>query len=192
MLHTNDPGKELVIDSKDAADRWGVALRVDPETGRHVVEIDFGELDRQRAETLGIGSLRVVLREFGLTPESDVAVKLLALDGRLEIWRDIRTLIFDGERMSLPPLIFALFIYFIEHGGEVASNNEIIKAVWGQRLPDDPEYALRGAILRLRKLLGKLIDPSASRPDGLIYNESGQGYGINQRYAPPHRQKTHK
>ncbi|WAK02544.1 winged helix-turn-helix domain-containing protein [Methylobacter sp. YRD-M1] len=61
-------------------------------------------------------------------------------------------LLWEGEtRVNLPPKIYHLLLYFLQHTGQLISREELFNAVWDGRIVDDS--ALRLAVNSLRNIL---------------------------------------
>lgn len=61
-------------------------------------------------------------------------------------------LLWEGETpVNLPPKIYRLLLYFLQHAGQLISREELFNAVWDGRIVDDS--ALRLAVNSLRNIL---------------------------------------
>jgi DNA-binding response OmpR family regulator len=75
----------------------------------------------------------------------------------------------DGRHVPLTPRESELLEFFMRHPGETYSRQELLKAVWGQELPDMSTVTVH--ITRLRKKIEG--DPSHPR---LLLTVWGVGY----------------
>jgi DNA-binding winged helix-turn-helix (wHTH) protein len=63
-----------------------------------------------------------------------------------------KQLLWDGETpVNLPPKIYRLLLFFLQHAGQLISREELFNAVWDGRIVDDS--ALRLAVNSLRNIL---------------------------------------
>jgi DNA-binding winged helix-turn-helix (wHTH) protein len=63
---------------------------------------------------------------------------------RASLWR-------DTEEVALPPKVFDLLCYLVEHAGELVTKDELLDAVWQRRFVS--ESTLKGCMNALRKAL---------------------------------------
>jgi serine/threonine-protein kinase len=85
-----------------------------------------------------------------------------------------RALLRDGERIKLAERLFDTLLYLVANHGRLVERDELLAAVWGNRVVEDNNVAQ--AIFTLRKVLR---DGGAS--DTLIITVPGRGY----RFAAP-------
>ena len=113
--------------------------------------------------------IRAVLRRFEVTnprPEDQI----VTIDDRLQLDRQLRDVIVDGERLSLRPTEYRLLDYLIQNAGRLMRHEELLTRVWGYEYIND-NHLLRLYITYLRKK----IEPDPSKPR-YIFTKRGVGY----------------
>ena len=85
--------------------------------------------------------------------------------GQRRVWR-------DGEAVRLTPKEYAVLDRLCRHGGQVVTQRQLLREVWGPSHVDDTHY-LRIVVSKLRQKLGD--DPDAQ---SLLQTEAGIGYRL--------------
>ncbi len=85
--------------------------------------------------------------------------------GQRRVWR-------DGEVVRLTPKEYAVLERLCRHGGQVVTQRQLLREVWGPSHVDDTHY-LRIVVSKLRQKLGD--DPDAQ---SLLQTEAGIGYRL--------------
>ncbi len=69
-----------------------------------------------------------------------------------------RTLVRDGQKVSLTPRVFDLLLCLLENAGRTVDRRELMRAAWGERVVEDSN--LRQTIYELRKA----VEPAGGAP----------------------------
>lgn len=84
--------------------------------------------------------------EDGMEPDRQVYFAPFRLDLRNQcVWRGARAIV-------LPPKVFSVFRYLVEHAGRLVTKDELLNAVWPETLVTDA--SLKVCIREIRKALG--------------------------------------
>lgn len=75
----------------------------------------------------------------------------------------------DGEALPVPPLVFKVLSYLVQHHDRVVSKSELLDELWGHRFVS--ESALTARIKSLRKILG-----DTGQSQHMIRTVRGRGY----------------
>ncbi|MCC6573859.1 MAG: response regulator [Planctomycetes bacterium] len=119
-----------------------------------------------------LARLRVALRHAqSHTKEPDSPI--FAVEG-LKVDLAKRQVFVRGEEIHLSPLEYKLLTFLIRHAGRVATQQQILREVWGPTQADQTHY-LRVYVGHLRRK----IEADSARPQVLI-TEPGVGYRLRE------------
>jgi two-component system KDP operon response regulator KdpE len=113
-----------------------------------------------------LARLRAALRRSGPTGEPVLHV------GELTIDLDARSVLRNGQAISLTPHEFALLRLFAQHEGKLLTHRTILRQVWGPAYQTESHY-LHVYVSQLRRK----IEPDRTRPRYLL-TEPGAGYRL--------------
>lgn len=148
-----------------------------------VIVLSARGAERDKVEALDAGATDYVTKPFGieeLLARLRVAERIRGEQqrvtgpvraGDLVIDHAARTVVgADGHEIHLTPIEWALLAHLSQRPGELVTQAELLRAVWGPGYEQDTSY-LRVHITHLRKK----IEPDPSRPAHVI-TEPGVGY----------------
>jgi two-component system KDP operon response regulator KdpE len=121
-----------------------------------------------------LARLRATLRRSGPTGEPVLHV------GELTIELDARSVLRNGQPISLTPHEFALLRLFAQHEGKLLTHRTILREVWGPAYQTESHY-LHVYVSQLRRK----IEPDPTRPRYLL-TEPGAGYRLVDPAARAH------
>jgi two-component system, OmpR family, KDP operon response regulator KdpE len=113
-----------------------------------------------------LARLRAVLRRSGPAGEPVLHI------GELTIDLDARSVLRNGQSISLTPHEFALLRLFAQHEGKLLTHRTILREVWGPAYQTESHY-LHVYVSQLRRK----IEPDRTRPRYLL-TEPGAGYRL--------------
>lgn len=116
-------------------------------------------------------------------PASATAAKSVLCNGGIELDISTKSVIIDGDPISLTPTEFLLLKFFMENPGKVFSPKDIYRSVW----KDDPLGAENTVTVHIRHLREKIeINPASPDYLKVVW---GHGYKMEKKPAPRSKQK---
>jgi two-component system KDP operon response regulator KdpE len=117
-----------------------------------------------------LARVRVALRRQSRAASGEPSVKI----GPLTIDLAARTVLLNGQRLTLTPKEYRLLQVLAQHAGNVVTHQHLLKEVWGSIHVQDTHY-LRIFVRKLRQKIEP--DPNAPR---ILVTELGVGYRLAQ------------
>ena len=152
-----------------------ILLTAKSEDSDKVVGLNLGADDYITKPFNAMGLLarvRAVLRRYDHNAESKPTVLTL---GGIELDDETKTVICDGEEVSMTPKEYDILKLLLENPGKVFSSRDIYRMVW-KDIPLGPEGTVAVHIRHLREKIE--IDPSEPRYIKVVW---GKGYKMEKR-----------
>jgi two-component system KDP operon response regulator KdpE len=184
----HEPDLVLLDVSQPGVDGVGLTTQLREWTAAPILALTGPVRDRERLDVLDAGAsdylvkpfttadllarVRVWLRQEARTRREGAASKPKTKAPRLQIDRERRSLLVDGQEVHLTPLECKLLIVLARNPGKAMSEKQILAAVWGTKSAPQAQY-LRAQVRQLRQK----IEGDPTRPRHLLTGVGG-GYRL--------------
>ncbi|MCY0965918.1 response regulator [Parathalassolituus penaei] len=163
-------GQDVLREIREFSETPVIVLSVRNSEREKVLALDNGCNDYVE-KPFGVKELLARIRAVLRTRSSNREAPAASWDdGHLRIDFVSRTVSLNGERIRLSPREYELLLEFIQHPGQMLTQQYLLRKFWGSDHLDDSHY-LRIYIRQIRNKIGD--DPTSPR---YIETEAGVGY----------------